>query len=289
MTSGNDFDSQYSEYRSHSTPLRRDDPPPTEPTLPPIRSAQPEASRGPTSRPLHADRAVVAAHDSVRRDVMAAMQEKHGGSIQPIERQIQVPDEDRHPLIISGTGKPTPSHQPILRRTRPRSRALNAALIALSICSLMAIFYAATPLSAGAAGRGNPFVGGVSAFALPTSTPTPTPPPVSAGNAGGNNGYTTDPGSAAIIADIQNVFGATYSPGAINVARCESGFNPNARNTIAVLGSHAEGIFQILYPITWQSTSQAASSPYDAAANVRAAHEIFVRDGYSWKEWSCRP
>jgi hypothetical protein len=35
------------------------------------------------------------------------------------------------------------------------------------------------------------------------------------------------------------------------------------------------------------STSEASSSPYNAQANILAAHEIFVRDGYNWHEWSC--
>lgn len=105
-------------------------------------------------------------------------------------------------------------------------------------------------------------------------TPVPTIP------------YPTSPGQAAVIAMINQVFGAN-AYGALNVARCESGFNPLAYNPISIGGSHAEGVFQILYPSTWSGTSEASSSPYSAMANILAAHQIFVRDGYNWHEWSC--
>jgi hypothetical protein len=96
----------------------------------------------------------------------------------------------------------------------------------------------------------------------------------------------TPPGQAAVIAMIKQVFGS-YAPGAVQVARCESGLNPLAYNPISIGGSHAEGLFQILYPSTWRGTSEASSSPYSAMANILAAHQIFVRDGYSWREWTC--
>ena len=53
--------------------------------------------------------------------------------------------------------------------------------------------------------------------------------------------------------------------------------------------SHASGVFQILYPSTWDGTSYAAQSPFDYNANIHAAFEIFSRDGYSWREWECKP
>jgi len=93
---------------------------------------------------------------------------------------------------------------------------------------------------------------------------------------------------SAVAATIYRVFGP-YSWGAIRVAMCESGLNPYAYNPYSSGGSHAEGVFQILYPSTWMGTSQAAYSPYDATANILAAYSIFARDGYSWREWSCRP
>ena len=118
-------------------------------------------------------------------------------------------------------------------------------------------------------------------------TPTPIPQPVKIyPTQVPTIPYPTSPGQAAVIGMINQVFGS-YAPGALNVARCESGFNPQAYNPISIGGSHAEGIFQILYPSTWRGTSEASSSPYSAMANILAAHQIFVRDGYSWREWSC--
>lgn len=115
-------------------------------------------------------------------------------------------------------------------------------------------------------------------------TPVPTNPPVVT-----TPTPTTTPvptGQSSVAAMIQQVFGP-YAPGALQVARCESGLNPNAYNPTSIGGSHAEGVFQILYPSTWMGTAEAGSSPYNAQANILAAHQIFVRDGYSWREWSC--
>lgn len=89
-------------------------------------------------------------------------------------------------------------------------------------------------------------------------------------------------GSRGIQARIRRVFGA-YGSAAIAVARCESSLNPNAYNP-----SGAAGLFQIM-PGTWAGTAQARRSRYNAAANIAGAHEIFVRDGYSWREWTCKP
>ncbi len=119
------------------------------------------------------------------------------------------------------------------------------------------------------------------------STPTPDPQPVKIyPTQVPTIPYPTSPGQAAVIAMIDQVFGS-YATGALHVARCESGFNPLAYNPISIGGSHAAGVFQILYPSTWRGTSEASSSPYSAMANILAAHQIFVRDGYSWREWSC--
>ncbi|MBA3824603.1 MAG: LysM peptidoglycan-binding domain-containing protein [Ktedonobacterales bacterium] len=91
---------------------------------------------------------------------------------------------------------------------------------------------------------------------------------------------------------INSTFGK-YAGAASRIARCESGFDPNAHNSIAVyyngryLG-HAMGVFQIV-DATWASTSYAKYSPYNAWANIHAAYEIFQRDGYTWREWQCQP
>ncbi len=112
-----------------------------------------------------------------------------------------------------------------------------------------------------------------------TSSPVPSTtsytPPVSA-----------PAGSSSVASMINEVFGP-YAPTALQIATCESGLNPGAYNPISIGGSHATGVFQILYPSTWVGTSEAAASPYDAMSNILAAHEIFVRDGYSWREWTC--
>ena len=110
-------------------------------------------------------------------------------------------------------------------------------------------------------------------------TPTPVPQTVPAAPAAAN--------SSDVSGMIDEIFGP-YAGSAKQIAVCESGLNPNATNTISIGGSHAAGIFQILYPSTWNTTSQAGMSPYNARANIIAAHEIFVRDGYSWREWVCR-
>ncbi len=87
----------------------------------------------------------------------------------------------------------------------------------------------------------------------------------------------------SVQAEIQQVFGP-YAGAALNVARCESGFNPNAKNP----NSTASGVFQFLTS-TWATTSYAGSSPFNASANIHAAYQVFARDGYSWREWQCQP
>jgi hypothetical protein len=254
-------------------------PPATEPALPPIRSgrAQPEATK-----PLPADRSLVSARRSWQRDLAAVDLEAPESS----RALASKPDvaEPALPLIIPGDGKPILAPLRLPRR-RP-SRALHLALISFSFCLTLGVLWAATPLTAGATGQVNSFLGTVSLRALPTATPRPTATPVPVVPSGG--GSAPNPGTAAIINEIDAVFGG-YASGAIAVATCESGLNPNAWNPIAIMGSHAEGIFQILYPITWDSTSEAGYSPYDANANILAAHEIFARDGNSWREWACQP
>mgnify|MGYP001179681846 CR=1 FL=1 len=82
---------------------------------------------------------------------------------------------------------------------------------------------------------------------------------------------------------IRQVFGA-YGNGAVHVAMCESSMNPNAYN--GILG--AAGLFQII-PGTFASTSYRGQSVYNPVVNIKAAYEIFARDGYSWREWACQP
>lgn len=85
---------------------------------------------------------------------------------------------------------------------------------------------------------------------------------------------------------IDQVFGK-YASSAWQVARCESGLNPKAYNRT----SGATGMFQII-PSTWNGTGFApyswtkATNPF---LNIRAAYALFKRDGYSWREWICKP
>lgn len=108
------------------------------------------------------------------------------------------------------------------------------------------------------------------------STPVQRP---SSGGGGGSGGGAT--GSVPDL--IRSVFGP-YAGQALAVAACESGYNPNAVNPY----SGAAGVFQFLRS-TWATTSYAGYSPFNAWANVNAAHQVFVRDGYSWREWTCQP
>jgi LysM repeat protein len=110
--------------------------------------------------------------------------------------------------------------------------------------------------------------------------------PASHGSSPTGGSGTSKPTSVTSM--IYSVFGP-YAPAAISVAKCESDLNPRAYNPISIRGNHSIGIFQILYPSTWMGTPQAANSPYDPMANILAAHSIFVRDGYSWREWVCKP
>lgn len=89
--------------------------------------------------------------------------------------------------------------------------------------------------------------------------------------------------SGSVQDQIRAVFGP-YAGQALNVARCESGFNPNAVNR----SSDAEGVFQFLAS-TWRGTSYAGYSRFNASANIHAAYQVFTRDGHSWREWQCKP
>lgn len=103
----------------------------------------------------------------------------------------------------------------------------------------------------------------------------------------GSDPTATISGHEAIKQRILEVFGE-YGNAALQVAQCESGFNPNAYNPIVVANGHAKGVFQII-DATWATTRERDLSPYDAEANIQAAWEIFSRDGHRWFEWVCQP
>lgn len=89
--------------------------------------------------------------------------------------------------------------------------------------------------------------------------------------------------AGSVQGEIAAVFGP-YANAALAVARCESGYNPSAKNA----SSSASGVFQFLSS-TWQTTSYAGYSPFNAWANIHAAYQVFSRDGHSWREWQCQP
>jgi hypothetical protein len=195
-------------------------------------------------------------------------------------------DEEEPAIFIRGAHKPPRYNyaRVVPRRQESRSLAIQFIVAMLSVMVLFSIFTAASPL-----GKNIASLGFVEAYAnaipwAPTATPKPKPKPAPVNNPlpGAN------PGAQAVINEIDSIFGA-YSQGAINVARCESGLNPNAYNPYAIGTSHAEGVFQILYPSTWATTAYANYSPYDASYNIHAAYQIFARDGDSWREWACQP
>ena len=190
-------------------------------------------------------------------------------------------------LLIRGAKKPRAhTRMPVVpRRIKPRSFASQFIISMFSVMALFTALTLASPLAQTAA-FANTFQAYSNAVPwIPTATPTPkpTPTPVPYQPPVGAN-----PGQQAIINEIVAVFGPN-AQGALNIARCESGYDPNAVNPYAIGNSHASGVFQILYPSTWDGTSYAAQSPFDYNANIHAAYEIFSRDGYSWREWACKP
>ncbi|HEV2459676.1 MAG TPA: transglycosylase SLT domain-containing protein [Ktedonobacterales bacterium] len=90
-------------------------------------------------------------------------------------------------------------------------------------------------------------------------------------------------GGGSVQNQIRAVFGG-YANAALAVAACESGYNPSAYNA----SSGASGVFQFLAS-TWATTSYAGYSRFNAWANIHAAYQVFSRDGYSWREWQCKP
>lgn len=83
--------------------------------------------------------------------------------------------------------------------------------------------------------------------------------------------------------DIKSAFaplGPDAQAWAMRVAGCESRYDPNAVNA----SSGAEGLFQFL-PSTWRTTPFASSSPFDPAANARAAAWLFSTSGPG--AWEC--
>jgi transglycosylase-like protein with SLT domain len=90
-------------------------------------------------------------------------------------------------------------------------------------------------------------------------------------------------GPAAIIADIEKAFsplGQTAVNWGLRVAKCESGYNPNAVNPY----SGTEGLFQFM-PSTWRSTPYGQHNVFDPWYNSLGAAWLYHRDGPS--QWQC--
>jgi hypothetical protein len=180
--------------------------------------------------------------------------------------------------------RPTVSVVP--RRSGPRSAITQFAVSMIVTALLISGLTLSTPLGQAAALDANGPLHAYSGSApwIPTPTPKPTPRPATSSRPPA--GATMS--KQAVIDEIVAVFGS-YSQGALAVSKCESGYDPNAWNSYPILNSHASGVFQILYPSTWNTTSYASDSPFDATANIHAAYQIFKRDGYTWREWQCQP
>ncbi|MBO0795669.1 MAG: hypothetical protein J2P36_32670 [Ktedonobacteraceae bacterium] len=129
---------------------------------------------------------------------------------------------------------------------------------------------------------------------------------IDTGQGGSHSGQGSHSG---IAGEIHDIFGP-YGSQAVRVATCESSLNSRARSEIPVvlhkgpaagIRQHAEGIFQFI-ETTWNGTTQGREHPvtpgtsdrasdprYNAEDSIKAAWEVFRRDGHSWSEWACKP
>jgi soluble lytic murein transglycosylase-like protein len=103
--------------------------------------------------------------------------------------------------------------------------------------------------------------------------PAPAAPPAAPVAAGGS--------IQQIILDAFAPLGAGAQQWALRVAKCESGYNPNAVNR----GSGASGLFQFM-PATWASMPQHGQSVFNPVANAQAAAVLYARSGPN--QWSCK-
>ncbi|MBF6589728.1 MAG: hypothetical protein IVW57_04255 [Ktedonobacterales bacterium] len=288
----------------------------TVPLPPPAGGAQAPGASSPATRRATAAHATLPGASGMRRTGTPGMREQlaagtsdsHRGSSgeSPTIPHARVPvtaatssarqlapraEQAPPPVLIRGAARPRrPAAHIVPRRNGPRSAAaqfVGAMVVAVALISAVTL---ASPLgqTVGISSTFQVYANAISWIPTPTPSPTPRPTPVPQVVVPSGPPHYANPGTQAIVNEIVAVFGP-YAQGALNIARCESGYDPNAWNPFPVLGSHASGVFQILYPITWNGTSYARYSPYNADDNIRAAYEIFRRDGYSWREWECKP
>jgi len=94
------------------------------------------------------------------------------------------------------------------------------------------------------------------------------------------------PSSLEAIRLASIAYGASYRE-MVNIAECETGhtLSPYTKNR----SSSASGLFQFLYPSTWNRTPYRSESVWSPYANAMAAAHLWRADGRSWHEWVCRP
>jgi hypothetical protein len=136
----------------------------------------------------------------------------------------------------------------------------------------LAALKAATPTPAAAPAATPAPVPAPARTPAPAPAPAPAPPPPP--SAGGGS-------IQQIILDAFAPLGAGAQQWALRVAKCESGYNPNAVNR----GSGASGLFQFL-PSTWASMPQHTQSVFNPVANAQAAAVLYQRSGPN--QWSCK-
>lgn len=261
-----------------------------EETPPPTQTTRTLTSATLTGRPTRSAPAVKRTSGAPATDAPHAAQAlvalKSGAERDRALATVNAANDSPTTLIPGARRYRPPALSVVPRRSGPRSAITQFAVSMIVTAILISALTLSTPLGQAAALDVNTPIRAYTNAApwIPTPTPTPKPKPTPSFRppAGAN------PGQQAVINDIIAVFGP-YAQGALNVSRCESGYDPNAWNSYPILGSHASGVFQILYPSTWKSTSYASYSPFDADANIHAAYQIFKRDGYSWREWQCQP
>ncbi len=81
---------------------------------------------------------------------------------------------------------------------------------------------------------------------------------------------------------IDQFDGTGHKEKALSVAKCESGFNPKAKNPT----SSASGVFQIIRS-TWNAYAEAGESVWNPRDNIRVAYRIWLASGRSWRQWVC--
>lgn len=200
--------------------------------------------------------------------------------------------------VVRGTGAPL-GRLGAPRRTRPLSPMAQFVIAMVATMTLVTTLTLASPIAGGTPFRGSfeSVAGAVPWIPTPTPTPRPTPTPAPPPPPAGGYGQLPpgplpppplqpNPGSAVVQDYIRQVFGP-WAGQALGVARCESGYSPNAWNPYELLRSHASGVFQILYPSTWAETPYWSDNPFDYRLNILGAWWLFSRDGHTWREWAC--